>query len=73
MNDKKFPNRKRIVPVDPSNNIFDISPHDGRNDSQEFGFFRMELRDNGHLYLITTDEGENPMHINQNGHLIFTL
>jgi len=35
-------------------------------------FFRMEVRNDGNLYLITPSE-TNPLHINQNGELILTV
>ena len=32
MSNANFPNRKKVIPVDPSNNIYDITSHDGSPD-----------------------------------------
>jgi len=37
------------------------------------GWFRMEIRADGHLWLITVDGGTNPLHIDNDGHLILTI
>ena len=72
MSDKKFHNRKKIIPVDPSNNVFDVVNHDGSPDGN-LGFFRLEIKSNGNLYCIMPDGAGNPLHINQSGELILTI
>jgi hypothetical protein len=42
-------------------------------DNLSSGWFRMEIRSDGHLYLITLDGLSNPLSIDSNGHLILTI
>lgn len=46
---------------------------DGYNLPVNTGFFRMEVRADGHLYLVSPDIETSPMRINAEGHLILTI